>query len=74
MERQVKFIPPKLEQLLRLGPSERVRLGPAIKNDLSDIVTNKEELWKRSALKRLLRELRDLELEEIIRKNKPCHR
>jgi hypothetical protein len=71
MANQVKFIPPKLEQLLRLGPSEPVRLGPAIKNDLSDIVIDKEELWSRAVYNQLVRELRDQELENLKRKLLP---
>jgi len=72
MERQVKFTPPVLEQLLRLGPAEPTRLTPVEKrNNLDDIVVDKEELWSRAVYNQLVRELRDQELENLKRKFLP---
>jgi hypothetical protein len=71
MERQVKFTPPVLEQLLRLGPAEPIRLTPVGKrNNLDDIVVDKELLWTRSAHNQWLRAQREQELENLKRKLK----
>jgi hypothetical protein len=71
MERKVKFTPPVLEQLLKLGPLEPVRLTPLGKrNNLGDIVVDREQLLIIRAVNHLKSEFRQLELEEIIRKNK----
>jgi hypothetical protein len=72
MAKVEKFIPPVLEQLLRLGPLEPVRLTPPRKrNNLDDIVVDKEELWSRAVYNQLVRELRDQELENLKRKLLP---
>jgi hypothetical protein len=72
MAKVEKFIPPVLEQLLRLGPLEPVRLTPPRKrNDLDDIVVDKELLWTRSAHNQWLRAQREQELENLKRKLKP---
>jgi hypothetical protein len=69
MAQAVKFTPLGQEQSNRLKPSKQVRHEPQRKrNDLSDIVIDKEILWIKSAIKQVIRELRDLELEEIKRK------
>lgn len=70
MERQVKFTPPVLEQLLKLGPAEPIRLTPVEKrNDLSDIVVDPEQLHVIRAVNHLKSEFRRIELQEIIRNN-----
>jgi hypothetical protein len=72
MERQVKFTPPVLEQLLRLEPSEPVRLTPKEKrNNLDDIVVDKEQLWIRAVYNQLIREQREQELENLKRSLRP---
>jgi hypothetical protein len=72
MERQVDFTPPVLEQLLRLGPVEPTRLTPVEKrNNLDDIVVDKELLWTRSAHNQWLRAQREQELENLKRKLLP---
>jgi hypothetical protein len=69
MVSKVKFTPLGQEQSNKLKPSKPVRHEPPKRrNNLSDIVVDKEILWIKQAIKQLIRELRDLELEEIKRK------
>jgi hypothetical protein len=65
----VKFTPLGQEQSSKRRPSKQVRHEPPKRrNNLSDIVVDKEILWIKSAINQLVRELRELELEEIKRK------
>jgi hypothetical protein len=68
MEVQGRFTLHDSKQSGKRKPSEQAKLPPRKRNDLSEIVTDKKQLWIKSTINLLVQALRNAELEELKRK------
>lgn len=51
-----------------IQPRKRILIVSHLRNSTSDLITDKEQLWIKRSIQQLKSQLRDLELEEILKK------